>query len=170
MSIPFWIAMAGWLFTYANSRSLARQSEANSIGAAIDKMLQEIADENYKFWRDTDSQGESYALKCQLFQSYISFRCDFIEERVEALSAKCRTIIFYDGDVELFEPAAIALIGSIREVATLNSEEGASMSESERRRKILVVNKHTLDLHGLISRFISNRYRPIFAANKKVRS
>ena len=169
MSIPFWVAMAGWAFTYYNSRSLARQSEANGIVAAIDKMLQEISDENYKFWRDANFSAEDHNLKCHLFHSYVSFRCNFIEARLSALYQKCRNRVLYDGDVEIFYPKAIELLSTIRSVATLDSETSSVVDVEGRRRKILLINRYTMDLHGLVSEFMLERYRSIldFRAKSK---
>lgn len=162
MSIPFWLAMAGWGFTYLNSRSLAKQSESNSIVSAVDKMLQEISDENYKFWRDADFSSETHDLKCQLFQSYIGFRCNFIEARIAALCKKCRNKFLYDGDVDKFSPEAISLIGKIREVSTLDSERSSNPDAADRRRRILLINKYAMDLHGILASFMESRFRSPF--------
>lgn len=167
MSIPFWVAMAGWAFTYYNSRSLARQSEANGIVTAVDKMLQEISDENYKFWRDADFSSDDHNLKCHLFHSYVSFRCNFIEARLSALYHKCRNRILHDGEVDIFYPKAIDLLSTIRTTATLDSETSSSVDAEGRRRKILLINRYTMDLHGLISGFMLERYRSIMDLQTK---
>ncbi|MBK3758058.1 hypothetical protein [Stutzerimonas frequens] len=161
MSIPFWLAMAGWAFTYLNSRSLARQAEANSIVAAVDKMLQEISDENYKFWKDAKSEEENHSLNCQLFHAYINFRCNFIEKRLTALYSKCRNKVLFDGHADEFYPQAIEAISLIRSIATLDSEKSSTIDSETRRRKILLINKHTLEFHDLVSRFMLERYRPV---------
>lgn len=46
------VGIVGWIFVYHNSRSLARQSEANAIVAAIEKMLQEIVSDVSDFGGD----------------------------------------------------------------------------------------------------------------------
>lgn len=163
MSLPFWLAMAGWAFTYLNSRALAKQAEANAIGANVDKMLQEISDENYKFWRDANSADQEHTMKCQLFQSFITFRCNFIELRIKALRKKCRNRIMWDGNFDAFETKAITLIAELRDLATLDSEQTNEVSQLQRRRKIMLVNKKTIDLHEIMSDFILSRFRSVFS-------
>lgn len=161
MSIAFWLAMTGWAFTYLNSRSLAKQSEVNAIVSNIDKMLQEISDENYKFWRDANFKSPTHSQQSKLFQAYINFRCNFIERRLNALYWKCRNSIVFDGHADDFYPKSIEAISQIRTIATLNSEASGIVDSAERHRKILLINKTTLDLHELLSDFMLERYRPI---------
>ncbi|MFU6376375.1 hypothetical protein [Metapseudomonas otitidis] len=161
LSVPFWLAMAGWAFTYLNSRLLARQSEANGIVTAVDKLLQDISDENYKFWRDADSESEEHVMKCQLFHAFINFRCNMIEIRIAALHEKCSNRVFFDANADNFKNEAVELIGKIRSFATLDSERSSELDPHLRQKKVLLLNKSTLQLHDVISTFILERYRSI---------
>ena len=150
------VAILGWTFVYHNSRFLARQSEANTAAAAIEKMLQEIADECQSFWGgDTSKAGP---LEAQVFSSYVEYRCNFVERKILLIDGKCRDLLKWMPD-ETFLSSAVDSIGLLRDTATMDAEECAVMEESDRVRKILQVNSCALLLFLSVSEYISVRYK-----------
>ncbi|EPG1639734.1 hypothetical protein M0L66_007291, partial [Pseudomonas aeruginosa] len=51
-------------------------------------------------------------------------------------------------------------------LATLDSEQTNEVSQLQRRRKIMLVNKKTIDLHEIMSDFILSRFRSVFSFEK----
>ncbi|VVN22664.1 hypothetical protein PS682_04481 [Pseudomonas fluorescens] len=147
-------ALIGWIFVYLNSRSLAKQSEVNSISASIEKMLQEVADENNKFWRDTALSSDDTA-KPRLFNAFINFRCDFIEEKIQFLNKKCESH-FLDIDHDKFEDCIIDLIAQIRDRSTFNSEIAKEVEDKVAR--VLEINYLSMMLYTNIYDFLRTRY------------
>lgn len=150
------VAILGWAFVYHNSRFLARQSEANTAAAAIEKMLQEIADECQSFWGgDTSKSGP---LEAQVFSSYVEYRCNFVERKISLINSKCRDFLKWMPD-EKFLLSAVDSIGLLRDTATMDAEECSVMGETDRVRKILQVNSCALTLFLSVSEYISVRYK-----------
>lgn len=147
-------ALIGWVFVYLNSRSLARQSEVNTITASIEKMLQEVADENNKFWRDTATSADDQA-KPRLFNAFINFRCDFIEEKIQFLNKKCESA-FLDIDHVKFEDCIIELIAQIRDRSTFDSEMAQQVEDKVAR--VLEINYLSMTLYTNIYDFLRTRY------------
>ncbi|WP_122435046.1 hypothetical protein [Pseudomonas viridiflava] len=147
-------AAIGWIFVYLNSRALARQSEVNTITASIEKMLQEVADENNKFWRE-DSIKEADHARPRLFNAFINFRCDFIEDKLQFLNEKCESR-FIDMDHEKFEESIIDLIAQIRDSSTFNSESMERVDDKV--AKVLEVNYLSVMLYTAIYDFLRTRY------------
>jgi hypothetical protein len=162
------VAIIGWVFVYNNSRSLARQSESNAVGASIEKMLQEISDENYKYWRDakvdlTKSVKDQHleaATKGQAFSSFVELRCNFVENKILVLHEKCKDKFAWMPDTE-FRDFGISLVAQIRDQATFDSEKAGVMSDSEKLTKILKVNALTFDLFSRVGKLLLMRYRSV---------
>lgn len=152
------VAIAGWIFVYKNSRVLARQGEINTLTSSVEKTLQEISDENYKFWRDADGSDKDHEVKCRLFQAYIEFRCNFIEEKVAFLNGKCKSVWRLDIDHADFEERTIDLISRIRDKSTFNSENPGLVSDKASR--VMQTNAAAMKLFSEIHEFIKERYRP----------
>ena len=148
-------AFIGWVFVYHNSRSLARQGEVNSLTASIEKMLQEVADENNKFWRDSELSDADQA-KQRLFNAFVNFRCDFIEEKIQFLNEKCKSIFRTDLDHESFENGIIELIAQIRDRSTFDSEAPSKVEDKTSR--VLEINYLSLSLYSMIYDFLRVRY------------
>lgn len=72
----------------------------------------------------------------------------------------------WDGNFDTFETKAITLIAELRDLATLDSEQTNDVDQMQRRRKIMLVNKKTIDLHEIMSDFILSRFRSIFSFEK----
>ncbi|MEX5552278.1 hypothetical protein [Pseudomonas pergaminensis] len=165
-------AVVGWIFVYINSRSLAKQGEVNSITASIEKMLQEVADENYKFWRDNSfnsappseagveaaqqSPLSETAAKSRLFNAFVNFRCNFIEEKIEYLSRKCESVWHSNLDHGKFESSIIDLIAQIRDRSTFDSELPSLVEDKVSR--VLEINHLSLELYAEIYNFLKLRY------------
>lgn len=156
--LPAVLTVVGWIFVFHNSRALARQSESNAIGNSVDKALQEISDENYKFWRDVDhADVEGSVSKCQVFQSYINFRCDFVENKIQLLCKKCKGLSVEDNTE--FWDSLIEIVSNIRDISTMNSEEAAGFDQNARMRRILECNKLAIDLQFRVGEFLMERYK-----------
>lgn len=153
------VAIAGWIFVYKNTRVLARQGEINTLTSSIEKTLQEISDENYKFWRDADGTDADHEVKCRLFQAYIAFRCNFIEEKVTFLNTKCRSAWRPDINHDEFQEKSIDLISKIRDKSTFDSENPGLVSDKAAR--VLQTNAAAMSLFSKIHEFIIDRYKPI---------
>jgi len=150
------VAFIGLLFTYNNSRSLARQSEANAIINAIEKTLQEISDENYKFWRDVTERNTEHDIKCRLFNAFIVFRCNLLEEKTQQLNRKCRSFFHDHIDHDGFETAMVKLIANVRDKATHNSESPDLVKDKVLR--VLSINKETAKIFSTVHDFSHQRY------------
>ncbi|WP_455808004.1 hypothetical protein [Pseudomonas koreensis] len=153
------IMIAGWFFVFKNSRALARQSEVNTMASAMEKTLQEISDENYKFWKDISEDKDEHLAKCKLFSSYIEYRCNIIEKKVTLLYEKSRNCINPAVINSSFMDDSIDIIAKIRDRATINSENLDHLSDKYLR--ISVINNLTLKLSGTISAFVTIRFQPI---------
>lgn len=153
------VAFIGLVFTYNNSRSLAKQNEANAVITAMEKILQEIADENYKFWRDVTERNEEHEIKCRLFHAFIFFRCNLIEEKTQQLNRKCESWLHDHIDHKGFEIKTTDLIATIRDKATYNSENPNLVNDKVAR--VLSINNETTKLYGAIHDFIQTRYSPV---------
>jgi hypothetical protein len=155
------IMFAGWAFVYANSRALARQSEANAIAVQIDKTLQEIADENYKFWQgyEAGANADEHLAKCRFFSAYVEHRCNVVEKKIQILSNKCSTE-FNVAVLKLnFSEKSVKLLSDIRDRATINSE-GVELVR-ERYSRISAVNTLSVKLSMEVSEFIRVRFMPM---------
>jgi hypothetical protein len=152
------VAIAGWTFVYHNSRFLARQSEANTLVSAVEKMLQEISDECQEFWGGDVS--ELSALDAQVFSSYVEYRCNFIEKKIITLDLKCRGLTQPAPDY-LFRDKCVSLIGDLRDIATMDAEKNSALEEPERVKRILQVNSSALFLFVEVTDFMVDRYKTI---------
>lgn len=153
------LMFVGWIFVYKNSRSLARQSEINSMAAAIEKTLQEIADENYKFWRDSDADINLQLEKSRLFNAYIEHRCNIVEKKIVILHDKCKVCLNPAVMKSPFSHNAIVLIAKIRDRSTLNSENVSLVSD--RYARIGAINHLTLKMFTELSQYLAVRFQPM---------
>lgn len=150
------VAFVGLIFTYNNSRSLAKQSEANAIVTSIEKLLQEIADENYKFWRDVTERNEEHEIKCRLFHAFVFYRCNLLEEKSHQLNKKCQSWFHDHIDHNGFTTNTTQLIANIRDKATYNSENPDLVKDKFAR--VLSINNETTKLYGAVHEFTQSRY------------
>lgn len=153
------LMLAGWVFVFKNSRSLHRQSEINALAAAIEKTLQEIADENYKFWKDAEDNDKAHLAKSKLFSSYIEHRCNIIERKVGIIYGKCSNSLNPAVEKTEFTQNSIELIAKIREKATIDSEKLSNIKDKYVR--ISAINNLTLKLSNELQKLILIRYQPI---------
>ncbi|PYD15901.1 hypothetical protein DND62_07115 [Pseudomonas syringae pv. pisi] len=153
------IMIAGWFFVFKNSRALARQSEINTLAAAMEKTLHEISDENYKFWKDISEDKDEHLAKCKLFSSYVEYRCNIIEKKVSLLHEKSKNCINPAVINSKFVEESINLIAKIRDRSTINSENLDNLSDKYLR--ISVINNLTLKLTTTISSFVAIRFQPM---------
>ncbi|PRW96406.1 hypothetical protein C7A07_21885 [Pseudomonas fragi] len=153
------LTLAGWGFVFKNSRSLALQSEINTIAAAMEKLLQEIADENYKFWKDVKDDDMDHLTKSKLFSSYIEHRCNIIERKIDIIYGKCCKTINPEVEKLGFNSKCIDLIAKIRDRSTINSEQPKQVKEKYGR--INAINSYTLKLSNEISRLVTTRSKPM---------
>lgn len=167
------IMFLGWWFVFKNSRSLARQSEINALATAIEKTLQEIADENYKFWKDveidkpikitedkkiTDAE-ENHIAKSKLFSSYIEYRCNIIERKISLLHSKSKDCMNPAVENSKFIGSSTMLIAKIRDKSTINAERPSRVQDKYAR--INSINHLTLKLASEISVFLALRFQPM---------
>ena len=150
------VAFVGLIFTYNNSRSLAKQSEANAIIGTIEKLLQEIADENYKFWRDVTERNDEHEIKCRLFNAYIFFRCNLLEEKSQQFNRKCRSWFHDHLDHDGYEKKIIELIANVRDKATFDSENPDLVKDKVLR--VLYINSETVKIFATVHEFSQSRY------------
>ncbi|RII79139.1 hypothetical protein [Pseudomonas monteilii] len=150
------VAFIGLIFTYNNSRSLAKQSEANAIVTSMEKILQEIADENYKFWRDVTERNEEHEAKCRLFQAYVFYRCNLLEDKSAHLNRKCQSWFHDHIDHRGFERKTTKIIGNIRDKSTYNSENPDLVKDKFSR--VLFINNETIKLYGVMHELTQSRY------------
>ncbi|WP_313128048.1 hypothetical protein [Stutzerimonas nitrititolerans] len=148
-------AILGWGFVYANSRALARQGEVNSITAFVEKMLQEIADETNKFWKASAS-GEPDPSSSKLYNAFIVFRCNFIEDKVRLMNERSRSAWHGKVKHEVFEDDVVDIIAKIRDAATLDSEDAAGVADKYAR--VIEVNYLSQSLYSTIHDFLRVRY------------
>lgn len=153
------VALVGWIFVYHNTRALARQSEANSIVAAVEKMLQEIVSDASKFW-GCDEEDKSDGFAARVFTSSVELKCNFIEHKVSQLERKCRKLSQWHPE-PVMSNIAIDMIGNLRNFATLDCESIKTMSDDDREMKILSVNATAMKLYTHLTDFIANRYKSI---------
>lgn len=155
------IMFAGWGFVYSNSRALARQSEANAIAAQIDKTLQEIADENHKFWQsyEAGADAKAHLAKCRFFSAYIEHRCNVVEKKVHILNDKCATEINPAVARLGFPERSTLLLSDIRDRATINSEDVGLVKE--RYSRINAVNSLSIKLSAEVAELIRVRFMPM---------
>lgn len=155
------IMIAGWLFIFKNSRALARQSEINSITASIEKLLQEIADENYKFWKDVHAGDDEkeHISKSKIFSAFIEYRCNIVEKKLHLLHEKCINCLNPEVEKYNFIPKSVEIIAGIRDRSTINSEQPKSISQKYTR--ISSINYLTLKLSSEANAFVTARYRPM---------
>ncbi|OUM30965.1 hypothetical protein B8W72_16310 [Pseudomonas putida] len=153
------LMLIGWIFVYKNSRALAKQSEINAMAAALEKTLQEIADENYKFWKETDSDDRSQLEKSRIFNAYIEYRCNIIEKKVLLLFNKAKDCLNPAVESSSFTKNSIELIGKIRDRSTMNSENVSAVGD--RYARISSINHLTLKMFTEISGFVTLRFQSI---------
>lgn len=153
------LMFVGWVFVFKNSRALARQSEINSLAASIEKTLQEIADENYKFWKDAESDDETHLAKSKLFSSYIEYRCNIVEKKINLLFDKSIICLNPAVPKSTFLPDSIDLVARIRDRSTINSENLALVKSKYAR--INAINHLTMKLFSEVSSFIHLRFQPM---------
>ncbi|WP_148043839.1 hypothetical protein [Pseudomonas putida] len=153
------LMLIGWVFVYKNSRALARQSEINSMAAALEKTLQEIADENYKFWKDTDADDQSQLEKSRIFNAYIEYRCNIVEKKVSLLFDKAKDCLNPAVECSPFPTKSVELIAKIRDRSTMNSENVVAVKD--RYARISSINHLTLKMFTEINSFISLRFQPM---------
>jgi len=148
-------SIVGWCFVYANSRSLARQSEVNTITASIEKMLQELSDESNSYWLDAAGKKMEVG-RAELFNAFVSFRCNFIEDKVRFMNEKCRSFMRGEVNHEKFEDEIVDLIAKIRDASTLDSERPAEVHNCYER--VIEVNYLSQELYLAIYEFLRVRY------------
>ena len=153
------LTLAGWAFVFKNSRSLALQSEINAIASAMEKLLQEIADENYKFWKDVETDDEEHLTKSKLFNSYIEHRCNIIERKIDLIFGKCYSSLNPEVEKLQFKEKSIDLIARIRDRSTMNSEKPTHTKDKYNR--ISSINSITLKLSSGISELVVARAKPM---------
>lgn len=153
------LMFVGWIFVYKNSRALARQSEINSMAAAIEKTLQEIADENYKFWKDSDDDAAAQLEKSRLFNAYIEHRCNIVEKKIALLHDKCKNCINPAVLKSEFSIRSVSIIAKIRDRSTFNSEKLSLVSD--RYARISSINHLTLRMFTELSQYITLRFQPM---------
>ncbi|GFM86090.1 hypothetical protein PSCICO_14890 [Pseudomonas cichorii] len=153
------LMIAGWLFVFKNSRALARQSEINALASAMEKTLQEISDENYKFWKDLSEDREEHLAKSKLFASYIDYRCNIVEKKISILYKKSEACWNPAVASSSFVSDSIDLIAKIRDKSTINSEKLDQLRD--RYSRISTINSLTLKLSGNISSFVIMRFQPM---------
>ena len=153
------VAFIGLVFTYNNSRSLAKQGEANAIITAMEKILQEVADENYKFWRDVTERNDEHEIKCRLFHAFIFYRCNLMEEKAQQLNKKCVSWLHDHIDHRGFEEQVTDIIATIRDKATYDSENPDLVKDKVAR--VMSINNQTTKLFGVVHDFIQARYSPV---------
>lgn len=153
------VMLAGWLFVFKNSRALHKQSEINTIAAGIEKTLQEIADENYKFWKDAEDDDETHLAKSKLFSSYIEHRCNIVERKIGIIYGKCCNSLNPAVENMQFTEACIGLIAKIRDKSTIDSEKLKLVKDKYTR--ISAINNLTLKLSNEIHKLVLTRYQPI---------
>ncbi|GLK88063.1 hypothetical protein [Pseudomonas turukhanskensis] len=151
------LVIAGWLFVFKNSRALARQSEINTLAAAIEKTLQEVADENYKFWKDVSSD-EDHLAKSRIFSSYIEYRCNIAEKKIILLFDKSKDCLNPAVEKSEFVLESIKLLAKIRDRSTINSER--TDLTHDKYARISAINHLTLKLASEITKFLSVRFQP----------
>lgn len=149
----------GWIFVFKNSRVLARQSEINTLASSIEKTLQEIADENYKFWKDADSEDEHHLIKSRLFSSYIEYRCNIVEKKTSLLFGKCEDCINPAVARSRFLETSVQLVADIRDRATINSENLSLVKNKYGR--INAINHLTMKLYSEVGTLVRLRYQPM---------
>lgn len=153
------LMFAGWAFVFKNSRSLALQGEINTIASAIEKTLQEVADENYKFWKDVEPDDKDHLSKSKLFSSYIEHRCNVVEKKIDILYKKsCRTINPAVQSLKT-DKKCVDLIAKIRDRSTMDSERPSEVKEKYLR--INSINYLTLKLANEINILITTRSQPM---------
>ncbi|UUC17578.1 hypothetical protein NOV18_20245 [Pseudomonas asiatica] len=149
----------GWVFVYKNSRALARQSEINSMAAALEKTLQEIADENYKFWKEADADEQAQLEKSRIFNAYIEYRCNIVEKKVFLLFEKAKDCLNPAVEYSPFPKNSVELIAKIRDRSTMNSENISSVKD--RYSRISGINHLTLKMFNEVNGFIALRFQPM---------
>ncbi|MBG7447184.1 hypothetical protein I5J32_04410 [Pseudomonas aeruginosa] len=150
------VGIVGWIFVYHNSRSLARQSEANAIVAAIEKMLQEIVSDVSDFWGRCEDDNTDLAAR--LFACSVDLKCNFVEHKVSLLERKCRKLTHWAAEPKIMN-FAVEKIADLRDSATLDSEISNKMPEADRERRIVVVNSKAIDLYMRLSDSVTDRYK-----------
>ncbi|WP_103894660.1 hypothetical protein [Pseudomonas sp. NFACC36] len=153
------VMFLGWLFVFKNSRALAKQSEINALAASLEKTLQEIADENYKFWKDSEDNDETHLIKSKLFSSYIEHRCNIIERKIEIIFSKCNNTMNPAIEKIQFTQKSIDLIADIRDKSTINSEKLKLVKDKYTR--ISAINNLTLKLAIEINKLVITRFQPM---------
>ncbi len=153
------VMFAGWMFVFKNSRALHKQSEINTIAAGMEKTLQEIADENYKFWKDAEDDHETHLAKSKLFSSFIEHRCNIIERKVAIIYGKCSNSFNPAVEKINFTDTCTSLISNIRDRSTINSEKLSLVKDKYAR--ISVINNLTLKLSNEIHKLVLTRYQPM---------
>ncbi|WP_313327350.1 hypothetical protein [Pseudomonas qingdaonensis] len=157
--LAIFLMLIGWVFVYKNSRALAKQSEINAMAAAIEKTLQEIADENYKFWKDTDDDIKAQLEKSRIFNAYIEYRCNIVEKKIGLLFDKAKDCLNPAVESSPFTGNSIDLIARIRDRSTMNSEDVSAVRD--RYARISAINNLTLKMFSEITGFIILRFQPI---------
>lgn len=152
------LMFAGWVFVFKNSRALALQSEINTLAAAMEKILQEIADENYKFWKEIDDEDDHVA-KSKIFSSYIEHRCNIIERKISILYGKASKTINPAVERLGFSDNCISLVAKVRDRATMNSERPSLVKDKCLR--INAINSLTLKLSNEINNLLQVRSQPM---------
>lgn len=153
------LMFVGWVFVFKNSRAIARQSEINALATSIEKTLQEIADENYKFWKDAESDDEKHLAKSKLFSSYIEYRCNIVEKKVNLLFEKSKSCLNPAVPKSTFLPDSVDLVAKIRDRSTIDSENLALVKNKHAR--INAINHLTMKLFTEVSNFIHLRFQPM---------
>lgn len=157
--LAIFVMLAGWLFVFKNSRALHKQSEINTIAASIEKTLQEIADENYKFWKDAEDDVDTHLAKSKLFSSFIEHRCNIIERKIGIIYDKCCNSLNPAVEKINFTDNSISLIANIRDKSTIDSEKLKLVKDKYAR--ISAINNLTLKLSNEIQKLVLTRYQPM---------
>ncbi|MNJ45951.1 hypothetical protein D3C77_410680 [compost metagenome] len=125
----------------------------------MEKTLQEIADENYKFWKDIEDDDEEHLTKSKLFSSYIEHRCNITERKLEIIYGKCCNTINPAVEKLGFIETSVELIARIRDRSTINSEKPKLVKDKYAR--ISAINNITLKLSNEINKLVLTRYQPL---------
>ena len=153
------LTLAGWAFVFKNSRALALQGEINTIASTIEKTLQEVADENYKFWKDVEADDADHLAKSRLFSSYIEHRCNMVERKIGLFCGKCKDSVNPAVERLKTHDKCIELIAKIRDRSTMDSEKPSEVKEKYLR--INSINNLTLKLSNEMNLMITTRSQPM---------